>query len=256
MKTLFSILCLYLAVACSAAEPAKPTGGVLLQLADGRKFEQWSVFKEGVTTITIRYKGGLSTLSKYDLPAELKTAYPIDENAAAEEAAKSAEGRAAWQQRVAANEAAARQAYALEQQAAAARAAARARTANRSTTRTQVDTARISPRRIVSEVSTVTVPPDSKALTHTVEFSAKGAISADIKFGKVGMLVEAPGANTAAGWRETVQARTGERVHFYTQASLSGGQPILLEIRVDGTLVATREIKGQQASADMSWTLR
>lgn len=71
--------------ASRAAEQAPPpeVARQALKLTDGRTFNDWRIVDESPEYVTIRHKGGASKVSKKLLPEPVRSAYPIDKEAAA-----------------------------------------------------------------------------------------------------------------------------------------------------------------------------
>jgi hypothetical protein len=65
--------------------PASSAAGApeALKLRDGRVLTNWRIVDESPEYVTIRHKGGISKISKKALPEPVRSAYPIDKEAAA-----------------------------------------------------------------------------------------------------------------------------------------------------------------------------
>ena len=87
MKTKF--LALLFAITLVAA-------GADLQIADGRIFKDYRIISQTATTVTVRYADGIAKVEKTKLPPDLLAQYPVDEKAAAAEAAETAKGKALY----------------------------------------------------------------------------------------------------------------------------------------------------------------
>lgn len=106
MKKIIGLLCAIASIACAAD----------VKLTDGRVLTGYQVTAQTATTVTIKHSSGIVKVAKTLLPPDVREKYPIDEKAAAAEAAEIARGKEAYEAQAKAN-------AALEEQARLARKA-------------------------------------------------------------------------------------------------------------------------------------